>query len=163
MALKQFKLNILILILLLDEIAFRWDCWIKRNNCCFTDSILMHKNQFALNLVLWQILFSSTFWYQCKWFWPWIKVMGVWENNFWAKYFTKSLMSLDEMWHSFETCWSDESHGHFISSDWYSRERSIFTRFCQRTLTLANIWSFTDQVLSNLVLWWRRLNSTFWF
>ena len=51
-------------------------------------------------------------------------------KNFRPTYLKKFLVDLDGMWCTVEVYWSHESHTHLISSNQYSRERTLLMQFC---------------------------------
>ena len=58
-------------------------------------------------------------------------------KNFWAKYLVKLSMHLDRIWYAVETCWFDEPPPHFISSNQYSKDRTLLLEFCERKKKLT--------------------------
>ena len=72
-------------------------------------------------------------------------------ENFFATYILKLTMDtvdMDGIWHAVETCWFDESHTYFISSDQYSRERIQMSLFHKKKTP-----NFIIGLLSDIYRW----------
>ena len=141
MMLKQFKLNILRL--LLSDIF-----GIKVDNCCFTDCIkksCLHTlmNQFGSILVWWYILLNSAFWYWSVWLWLWFKMTAMQETWIQMAFgIPLSLVGLVNLTLISFSPFSIQERG------------SVLGDFIlKQLLTLTCIHIFKDQFLSNIV-WW---------
>ena len=64
---------------------------------------------------------------------------------------------LDGIWDTVETCWFDEHHSYHVSSDLYSRERTLLKGFCQKRLTLVTLLNIYRPISFTLVI---RVNTT---